>query len=252
MRTSLFKQTIPRDLPRREIKIKPVHFHQSQQERSTETLEDTASKIEQVKQELEMLQEKRRTILAETEAQIQQEKAKWQQEKEKLVQEAKKEGFEAGFLEGEKRSLNQYEAKIAEVNRLVDLVKIDYQKTLERTEDVIIDLAIHTAEKILSQKLSERPDEFIHIVKEALKEINDQSVVSIYLHPSNYEIVLTQKQELKRLIGNDTKLSLYINEELKEGSCIIEHPFGQIDASVDTQLEAIRNALKEFIMEQGK
>ena len=89
-----------------------------------------------------------------------------------------------------------------------------------------------------------------NVVALEIKEIKDQSVVSIYLHPANYEIVLEQKAELKKMLETDTKLSLYINDELAENSCVIKHPFGEIDASVDTQLEAIRNVLKDLTMEQ--
>lgn len=246
------KQILPKNLPQRKIEIKPIQFRKFETLEDEEKLEDVSAKVEIAKQELLKIQEKKNSLLHETENLIQQEKEKWLQEKEILVEEAKKEGFQAGYQEGEKAGYEQYVEKIKEANHLVDLVKIDYQKTLEKTEDVIINMAIHTAEKILAQKLMDKPTDFLHIVRAALKEIKDQSVVSIYLHPKDYENVLAQKSELKRIVGNDTKLSLYMNDELKESSCIIEHPFGQIDASVDTQLEAIRNALKEFVMEQER
>lgn len=249
---SLSKIIKRNDLPRREIKIKPVPVKsvQTSKENEEQTLQNTLTKIEQAKLELQQLEAKKNNLLQQVENEIEQKKAAWEQEKDVLIKQAKEEGFQAGYEDGKRASFEQYKSLLDEANRIVDLVKVDYQKTLEQTEDVIIELAIHTAEKILNQQLKDEPSKFTHIVKTALKEIKDQSVVSIYLHPANYEIVLEQKAELKKMLETDTKLSLYINDELAENSCVIKHPFGEIDASVDTQLEAIRNVLKDLTMEQ--
>lgn len=241
------------ELPKREIKLKTIEWKETPREQEeSASLEEVSSLIDQAKQELAELEEKKHTMLVETQELIEQDKANWKMEKEAWIEEAKKQGFQAGFQAGEETSMSQYQHLLNQANDIVDLVNVDYQKTMEQTEDVIIEVAIHTAEKILDEKLKEDPEQFLYIVKAALKEISDQPVVSIYLHPVNYEFVLAQKAELKRILGNDTKLSLYIDEGLKEDSCIIEHPFGRIDASVDTQLGEVRNALKDLNLEQDK
>lgn len=239
-------------LPKREIKVKPIEVVKKQtSEKVSEAAASEAvlANLQQAKKELDQIEERKATMLAEVETEINEARINWEEEKVALMEAAEKAGYEAGFQSGKKESIEQYQTILAEANNIVDLINVDYQKTLEQTEDVITELAIHTAEKILDEKLNESPEKFLEIVRLALKEINDQSVVSIYLHPTNYEAVLAQKAELKRMLDKDTKLSLYMNEELPKNSCIIEHPFGQIDASIDTQLEAIRNALKELAME---
>ncbi|MEJ8765377.1 MULTISPECIES: flagellar assembly protein FliH [unclassified Oceanobacillus] len=239
------------ELPKREIKVKPIEYmrKQSSEKESEEAAENVLAYLQQAEEELEQIEQRKATMLAEVQTEISKARENWEEEKAVLMETAEKAGYEAGFQAGKKASIEQYESLLAKANSIVDLVKVDYQKTLEQTEYVITDIAIHTAEKILGEKLNESPEKFLEIVRLALKEINDQSVVSIYLHPNNYETVLAQKTELKRMLEKDTKLSLYIDEELPENSCIIEHPFGQIDASIDTQLEAIRNVLKELVME---
>ncbi|MEI3597119.1 flagellar assembly protein FliH [Oceanobacillus sp. SE10311] len=251
MTTSLSRAMESNELPKREIKVKPIEYmrKQSSEKESEEAAENVLAYLQQAEEELEQIEQRKATMLAEVQTEISKARENWEEEKAVLMETAEKAGYEAGFQAGKKASIEQYESLLAKANSIVDLVKVDYQKTLEQTEYVITDIAIHTAEKILGEKLNESPEKFLEIVRLALKEINDQSVVSIYLHPNNYETVLAQKTELKRMLEKDTKLSLYIDEELPENSCIIEHPFGQIDASIDTQLEAIRNVLKELVME---
>jgi len=114
---------------------------------------------------------------------------------------------------------------------------------------MIVKLAVRSAEKVIKQQLSEHPESFLEIVKAAIHELKDHAVVSIFLHPDNYEHVLKQKDELRQLLDAETKLAIYIREDLEKNSCLIEHPYGQIDASVDTQLDQIRQALEEKAME---
>lgn len=242
-----------REFPQREIKIKPIELVRKQTAETDPEQESAVieEKLAAAKQELELVMQETSKLKENAKASIEKEKESWINEKQRLVEEAKNEGYQAGFEQGKNESLHVYHETINNANRIVDLVKVDYQVTLEKTEEVIVQIAMHTAEKIINQQLQENPEQFVHIVKTALKEIKDQTVISIYLHPANYENVLQQKAELKRILEQETKLSLYIDEELKENSCIIEHPFGRIDASIDTQLEKIREALEELVMELG-
>ncbi|MFB4475339.1 flagellar assembly protein FliH, partial [Oceanobacillus caeni] len=59
------------------------------------------------------------------------------------------------------------------------------------------------------------------------------------------------KQELTQLLENNLKLSIYVKEELDVNACIVEHPFGQIDASIDTQLSQIKQILQDVVQENG-
>lgn len=237
-------------ISQRKIQIKPIErIIPPQMDEQEDESSYIFAKLAQAKEALSELEKKEKQILADVRETIQREQAAWQEEKQQWVEAAKAEGYQAGFTQGEAAGEKTYQASIDLANHVVDLVKEDYQKTLEQTDDVIVQLGIHTAEKILEQKLEAEPDLFLNIVKPALKEIKDQSVVSIYLHPIDYETVLTQKDELKRILERDSKLSLYINDELEKHSCIIEHPFGQIDATVGTQLQKIRSALTELVME---
>jgi len=247
----LFKPIDLEEIPQREIKIKPIELVKKQTKRIDPQQESFVieEKLKEAKEELEVVRQEASEIIEKANASIKQEKDSWDQEKQQWIEQAKQEGYQAGFEQGKTESLNTYQETIEQANRIVDLANADYQITLEKTEEVIIQLAMHTAEKIMDQKLNEKPEQFAHIVKNAFKEIKDQTVISIYLHPANYENVLQQKTELKNILEYDTRLSLYVDEKMKENSCIIEHPFGQIDASVDTQLEKIRGALEE-VMEQ--
>lgn len=239
----------------KQIKIKPIEFKRKSQTElnSSEVLEDEMIakriKLEEMQHEFDRIKQQSETLLSDTQKKIVQEKEKWEEEKQQLIAEAKEVGHQEGFAAGEKESLNQYAELLKKANDVVHSATTDYHDVLESSEEVILQLAIQSAEKIIQRVLEEKPEVFIDIVKTAIKDIKEQSIISIYVHPDNYELVLSQKDELSRLLDSESKLTILVKDNLKSNHCLIEHPFGQIDASIDTQLEQLRALLHEVNME---
>lgn len=200
--------------------------------------------------QLEQVKSDQNALLKEVQDKIEREKESWLKEEQNLIKKARDEGYQDGFQSGKQEGLEQYKDLLDQAKTIIDTATKDYHATLEQSETMILDLAIHTAEKIIGQKMSDQPEMFINIIKEAIKGLKEQAKIVIYLHPDNYEMVIKQKDELIRLVGNEAAISIYANEDTKKGSCIIEHPFGKIDASIDTQLEQIRECLYDVVMEQ--
>jgi flagellar assembly protein FliH len=235
------------------IRIKQVDKLKKQQPTEKEEIFSAKRQAEREliksKEELKQINKEKETQIANTKKVINKEKEDWQEEKKKLMAQAEKEGYEAGFLQGKEKSMKEFSTLIEQANNIMDTALTDYNKTIEKSEEKIMDLAIYTASKVMKQKIEDDPASFIPIVKAAMKELKDQRVITIYLHPDNYQTVMEQKDELVHILEDDMKLSIYAKENLTENGCLIHHPFGQIDASVDTQLEQIRKALFEIVME---
>ena len=236
------------------IEIRPIERYVPKEPVSHETLQQSFESIEDrihsAENELRDLQKKRLDLLQQTEAEIAEARTQWEAERGAYVEAARQEGLETGLTQGRDEGHSEYAELITQANNVLEAAQKDYQATLEKSDHAIIELAIATADKILNKKLEEEPEQFINIVKSAIEEIDDQSTVMINLNPANYETVLNQKDELERILTHDTKLSIYLNEELGENDCIIEHPYGQIDASIDTQLKQIRDILHELALER--
>ncbi|WP_170140722.1 flagellar assembly protein FliH [Oceanobacillus arenosus] len=235
---------------RRIIEIKPIELKKEDKQSEQLTQEDVATlraQAEKAKAEIAKLNNRKVSLIETTKAEIVKEKNEWQQEKLKWIESAKKEGYSAGFELGKADIRTEYQEILNQANNIVETTTKDYHTTLEKSEEMIAQLAVKVAEKIIKTSITENPTVFLDIVKAAVKEIEDRSTISIYLHPMNYEMVFEQKQELVNLLENESKLSLYVKDDLPENACIIEHPFGRIDASVDTQLNQIRNVLLELV-----
>ncbi|OZU90321.1 flagellar assembly protein FliH [Virgibacillus indicus] len=235
------------------IKIKPIT---SQRKKSApeenSKKQDIQKELQKASEEFQILTKQKERLINETKAAINQEKVNWEKEKNIYIDEARDEGYHAGFAQGKEEALKQYKQLLEKANSIADAATKDYHSTVEGSENSILTLSIQAAEKILKQKIVKDPATFLPVIKAAIKELKDHSTISIYLHPDNYEFVLQQKDELITILQDDTKLSLYVNNELAENSCLIQHPFGQIDAGIDTQLKQLHKVLYEIGMENDQ
>ena len=236
---------------KKQIKIKSIDLLKvNKQDKVENENYHTHHELIEARNELKAVLEEKETLIQETKEKIEEERAQWEEEKQQWITDAKKQGYDAGITQGKEEGKMAYQQLLDEANHLTTAALKDYHATVEKSSETILELSIHTAKKIVENQIIENPNKFIEIVKAAIKEIKDQPIISIYLHPMNYQVVLQQKEELIQLLENEAKLSIYTKENIAEHSCLIEHPFGQIDASVDTQLGEIRSVLQNIVMEK--
>ncbi|AUJ26683.1 flagellar assembly protein H [Virgibacillus dokdonensis] len=233
---------------RKQIRIKPVSVFQPSNTHVKEAHDKSEldQELLQAEQALEQLREQRQQLIKQTKREIEAEKGAWQEERQKYVEAAKEEGFQAGFSEGKSEALTTYKAYVDHANHLVESAKHEYYSLIEEHEETIMEIAIHTAEKIIKQEIVADHKSFLPIIQAAIKELKDQSEIALYLHPNQYAFVVQHKEELSSLIEPNAKLMCYVSDEIEENGCMIKYPYGQVDVGVDTQLEEIGKALIEL------
>lgn len=207
-------------------------------------------KIENSKHQLASLELQKEKMLNDLKEAINKEKQEWIYQKKIEEEQAKETGYKIGFDQGREEALAEYIKLINKANQLVDAATEDYHRMIEKHEEAIIQLAIASAEKIIGLQIKEDSTVFTKIVKKAIEELKDHSHVIIYVHPDDYPILIEQKEELEQLLEDGEIISIYIDQQLNIGDCSIKHPFGQIDVGIDSQLEQIKFALEEKVMEK--
>lgn len=178
--------------------------------------------------------------------QINLEKQEWEQQRSLLAEESRQLGFEQGYQEGRNQGYEEYRQTIMFAQETVDAAKRDYQSHIDSSEKVILDLGVKIAGKILGEKLA-ADEGFLTLVKRALKNARDYKDIQLHVHPKHYQDLLAQKEELIAIFPKDIDFYIYPDDELEETSCIIESGNGRVDASVDSQLEEIKNKLFEML-----
>lgn len=242
-----------------DTKVKQIHLKEIEKPLVSSELNERTLAIEEEKKAiLKSYEQEAQTIVQKAMHErdqvhhaIESEKEAWEQERLQWIEAAKKEGLELGLAEGRQQGYEEYAAAIAEARVVVEQSKTAAIEHVEKSEATILELAMKTAEKVLDMALKEDPAYFVPLVKMALKEARDYKEIQIQIHPSQYEMIVAQSDELEALFPTDAKFYIYPNEDLKVQQCFIESTNGRIDASVDSQLQEIKEKLFEILEGDG-
>ncbi|MFC7061212.1 flagellar assembly protein FliH [Halobacillus seohaensis] len=236
------------------IEIKPVHLPKEELDTEVVDLEEKSQlaekMIDEAKEKAKDVEAKASHKLQEAQGEIQQQKEVWQQEKEELQEKAKEAGFQAGFQEGERKGFQQYSDKLEEANDLIAMATKDYHSTVASSEETIMDIAVKSAEKILNHELTTVHTSLVEVVKKAIEEVQGQPEIVLNVHPEDYPIIHSQKSELDSITEFNSTLRIYMKESIERFGCIIESPFGQINAGVGPQLQELREKLYQLVQEE--
>ncbi|UXO89740.1 flagellar assembly protein FliH [Bacillus safensis] len=240
--TSVIPEQGRQTIPLQQVEFKREH-HEEELVNETEAsqlvlsdAEDQASRIlEQANSELEK-----------TMAEINQRRIDFEEERMQLIEEAKQAGYQEGFQKGEADANMQYQAILDQANDIVSLARQDYEEKIESSAEQIVELAFELAKRVW-YAAEDTKDQFLALVKQVIAEVKEYENISIYVDPEHYEHVMEYKDELIRILQKDTHLAIYSDEKAPKGTCYVETSFGKVEASVDTQMNQLKEKLLEVI-----
>ena len=239
--------------PTKTIGIQRV-FHQTvellENENDNEQLLNIKEELETYQNQLELVKQEIEIQKRDAQLEIDQMKQLWFEEKNNLIQLAKEEGIALGKEEGRQIAIYEYESLLNEAKEVVESSKVDYLNRIEESEDAILKLGLAVSEHILLLEIDQNQEHLLPIVKKVLHEIREEKDIRLTIHPSQYDLLVTQRVELEKILLNESKLFIYPDETLTLGSCVIDSSFGRIDASVDVQLSEISRKLLEISQEE--
>lgn len=202
-----------------------------------------SSALKNAEREAEAILENARNEAEQIYREAEKDREKAEEKIEQACQEAKEkgrsDGYQVGLDEGEK----QYKNHIEEARLALDNAKNVRQEHLDKSEHEILELGIKIAEKILSTTLSEQTDRWLQVIKNMISEVKEYDEVRLTVHVKWYPYMVAHQQELASLLKKTSELYIYPETSDDEFLCLIEYPYGQIDASVDRQLSEIKQKL---------
>lgn len=152
---------------------------------------------------------------------------------------------EAGLAEGRETAHQEWEAKQAELNKLVEEIDAERSSFFDRMEPEVARLAVTIAEKVLARELETRPEGVVDLVRSAMKRMREREALRIRLNPDDVALVRAAKDELMEEVNGVKKLDLLEDRRVGRGGCVIESSNGILDARIKTQLEELERVISE-------
>jgi len=175
-------------------------------------------------------------------------KRNWEEERPNRVQEAYDEGFGQGYEDGTNKANEAMMQSLQTANEVIIHAKENARKYIEDQEEVILELGLTAAERIIDASLERENELFVSIVRRGLKEAREMKEIKIYVSPTYYALITANRDELAEMFPTDVPFMIFVNEDLEhETDCFIETNHGRIVVSIDEQLNELRLKLYEIL-----
>lgn len=160
-----------------------------------------------------------------------------QEEADGIKNNAAQEGYKAG--------IEQAQGDIAQVKSALQSFLSAKQEVFEYIAPDILEISVEIARKIVKHEIEHNPEIILNMILDVLKTISkDESKINIRVSPEQIGIVKDKLPEITASIGLEVKTKAVADDTIEMGSCIVETSNGIVDATIDTQLEIIKEAFK--------
>lgn len=161
------------------------------------------------------------------------------EEAQSIKEAAVKEGYQAG--------LDQAKADIEDVKNAITSFLNAKQEVFDYIAPDILELSVDIAQKIIKKELQQDPTIILDNISEILKGLSkEESKITLRVNPAQVSLLKSEIPNLLNNVGLEAKVMIVPDETVMEGGCMVTTTNGVIDATIETQLSVISEALKEI------
>lgn len=161
------------------------------------------------------------------------------EEADAIREAAAKEGYQAGLSQS-KEDLEHFRESIKEFLNAK-------QEVFDKIAPEILSISIDIAKKIIKKEVTQTPELLLNSVQEILKSLSKEEIkITLHANPSQVSMLKNEVPPMAEQMGLEAKITVIPDESVMEGGCVVTTTNGVVDATIDTQLAIISEALKEI------
>jgi len=153
------------------------------------------------------------------------------------------EGLALGREEAKKAFQEENAGKVERFEALVRSAEGAKEEIFEENEKFLIELVFRIAKSVVLKEVSTDKDYVRRLAKELIERIGIRDNVKIRISPNDMQIIGAMKEGLEASLGTLKNLSFEASEDFISGGCGVETEWNAIDASIETQLKGLYEAL---------
>ena len=166
-----------------------------------------------------------------------------------LISRAKEEAEairEAAAKEGYQDGINKAKEDIEELRSAISAYANAKQEVFDAIAPYMMSIGVDIAKKIIKKEVSQTPELILESVMLILKGLSkEETKITIRTNPLQVSLLKGEVPEMASQLGLDAKIVIIPDETVMEGGCIVTTTNGVVDATIDTQIAIISEALKE-------
>lgn len=161
------------------------------------------------------------------------------EEADSIREASAKEGYEAGIL--------QAREDIEALREAISVFMNAKQEVFEYIAPDILEISIDIAQKIIKKEITQDPQMILDKITEILKTLSkEETKINLKVNPSQVSILKQSIPDILSDAGLDARIIIVPDETVTEGGCVVTTANGIIDATIESQISIIKEALKEI------
>lgn len=172
---------------------------------------------------------------------------------EAVLEEARRQGYEAGFREGEERGRaegraaaeKELEGAVRQATKLLTAAVHDRTQIVAAARDDVLKLVRRVAEKITRAAVRLDPSVVERVIDSSLRLVTERTQVLIRVNPDDVARARDGVPHFLRYFTPSAVLEVCADPKVSQGGCLIETNAGYVDAQLETQLEEVMGHLEE-------
>lgn len=153
-------------------------------------------------------------------------------------------GFEEALRQGLRRIKSDNQGLLDDLKRIIEHTEERKKELLRKYQEDLKDIAIAVAEKVVHVSLKSSGDIIKRMILSATEGLQAREWAKIYIAKTDSQVLLQGDTNLLESLSSlSDHIKIIVMEEEAPGTCIIELPDKVLDASVNTQMENIREIL---------
>ncbi len=149
-----------------------------------------------------------------------------------------------GFATGRAAAAEQAASALAAVAEMAAGLERRAAERDERAAHEAADLAVEIAAKLLRAELSIAPGRVVDVMRGAIRRASDRSRLVAHVHPDDLAVCRDAAPELVETMGGIDRLQVVDDPRIPAGSCVLETSGGDVDATFESQLARVLDALR--------
>ncbi len=169
---------------------------------------------------------------------------------EDIAKKAYTEGFAQGEADAKALVVHQSAPLFAALENVIAELTDTRQKLQHQIESEVVDLALHVGRKVVGRALETTPELVAGIVHEALNNIDDPEKITVRLNPADIRYIQSSPGGTILEMSAE-RIQFEEDEGIEAGGCLVQTEYGEIDARIEKQFQAIEEAFRAETMGLG-
>lgn len=159
---------------------------------------------------------------------------------QEILEEAGKKGYEDGLQKG----MAEADRVKAELEELKQKHNEEYLEQIAGLEPAFGEIVAQLVEKLTGVAVEDKKNVILYLIHNSIMDSNNSKSYAIRVSKEDYDYVLSRKEELYRLVTQDTVIDIISDKNLERNQCLIETDAGMLDCSLDVELANLIQDIK--------